>query len=275
MSVETKEELFQKKYFRQKNRTTILDFLFTSVRGQVALFIIIGVVIVSIILVFFLVIQPKFLSDKSANLGFEGCVTDAVSQGIVKLEKKSGFVNPEFTYAYQGEAIPYLCYTNAYLETCTMQKPFLKQHFEEQLTSFVTENINSCYSNSIQNLKSQGYDVVSGNVDFQIYFEPDSVKVRINAPTRIGAGTFEKFNVQINSPIYEMLMIATSVMQSETKFGDTNTDSLMILHQDYVVLKLKQIDGTTIYSIRHKTFGDEILFASRSLVYPPGHYNAG
>ena len=244
-------------------------------KGQVALFIIIGVVIVSVILVFFLVIQPQFLSDRAASLGFEGCVEDAVSQGIFELEKKSGFVNPEFVYTYQGSAIPYLCYTNAYLETCTVQKPFLKQHFEGQLTSFVTDNINSCYSNSINNLKSQGYDVASGNVDFQIYFEPDSVRVNINAPTTVGAGTFEKFNVHINSPIYEMLMIATSVIQSEVKFGDANTDSLMLLHQDYVVLKLKQMEGTTIYIIRHKTFGDELTFATRSLVYPPGHFNAG
>jgi hypothetical protein len=243
-----------------------------GIRGQVALFIIIGIVLISVILVFFLVIQPKFLSSKTANLGFEDCVEDAVNQGINELERKTGFVNPEFTYSYQGDAIPYLCYTNAYLETCIVQKPFLKQHFEEQLTSFVAGNVNSCYDNSIKNLKSQGYDVVSGNIDFQIYFEPDSVKVIINAPTTIGAGAFEKFNVRINSPIYEMLMIATSIMQSEVKFGDTNTDSLMLLHQDYVILKLKQIEGTTIYSIWHKTLGNEIKFASRSLVYPVGHY---
>ena len=244
-------------------------------RGQVALFIIIGVVIVSVILVFFLGVQPRFLSDRAASLGFEGCVEDAVTQGILELEKTIGFVSPEFTYAYQGSAIPYLCYTNEYLESCVVQKPFLKQHFEEQLTSFVTDNVNSCYSNSINNLKSQGYDVTSGTVDFQIYFEPNSVKVSINAPTTVGAGTFEKFNIQLNSPIYEMLMIATSVIQSEIKFGDSNTDSLMLLHQDYAVLKLKQMEGTTIYIIRHKTFGDEITFASRSLVYPPGHFNAG
>ena len=244
-------------------------------KGQVTLFIIIGVVMVSVILVFFLVVQPRFLSDRATSLGFEGCVEDAVSQGIFELEKTIGFVKPPFTYAYQGQKIPYLCYTNEYLETCTVQKPFLKQHFEEQLTSFVTGNVNSCYSNSINNLKSQGYDVVSGNVDFQIYFEPNSARVNINAPTTVGAGTFEKFNIHINSPIYEMLMIATSIIQSETKFGDSNTDSLMLLHQDYVVLKLKQMEGTTIYIIRHKTFGDEITFATRSLVYPPGHYNAG
>jgi hypothetical protein len=245
-----------------------------DVRGQVALFIIIGVVLVSVILIFFLVIQPKSSSGKSANLGFEGCVEDAVSQGIFELEKTIGFINPEFTYAYQGQEIPYLCYSHEYLELCTVQKPFLKQHFEGELELFIEDNINSCYSNSIANLKSQGYDVKSGIVDFEIYFELDSVKVSINAPTTVGAGTFEKFNVKINSPIYEMLMLATSVIQSETKFGDGNTDSLMLLHQDYVVLKLKQSEGTTIYIIRHKTFIDEITFASRSLVYPPGHYIA-
>jgi hypothetical protein len=239
-------------------------------KGQVTIFIIIGIVIVVSILAFFLWLKPTYFSGKSASLNFEGCVQDSVEQGIQQLEKKAGSINPEFTFMHLGEKITYLCYTNEFYKTCTVQNPLIKQHFEEELTLLIKENINTCYSNSVGNLRAEGHEVSFGEVSYELSLELGIVSVNIDAPTNVGASKFKKFNVELNSPIYEMIMLATSLIQAESKFGETDTNYLMALYPDYLIEKQEQGEGTRIYTIGSKIFGNKFKFAIRSLVFPPG-----
>jgi hypothetical protein len=240
-------------------------------RGQVAIFIILGIIIVAGILIFFLWIRPTYLIDSGGQLGLEGCVAEAAKEVIKDIEGSAGFIKPEFSYAYQGKDIPYLCYTNEYYKTCTVQKPFLTKHFEESMEILLREKIDECYSGSIRELKSKGYEVVEGEVKYDVLLEPEVVRIEIDAPTRVGGQSFVKFNSKLNSPVYEMLMISTSIIQFEAKYGDSDIDSFMLLYPDYIVDKLKQGDGTTIYILKSKLSGNEIRFASRSLVFPAGY----
>ncbi len=239
-------------------------------KGQVTIFIIIGIVIVISILSFFLWLKPTYFSGKSASLNFEGCIQDSVEQGIQQLGKTAGSINPEFTLTTLGEKITYLCYTNEFYKTCTVQNPFIKQHFEEELTNLIKEKVNTCYSNSIGNLRAEGYEVASGEVSYEVSLELGVVRLSIDAPTNVGASKFTKFNIELSSPIYEMVMLATSLIQTESKFGETDTSYLMTLYPDYLIEKQEQGEGTRIYTINSKTFGNKFKFATRSLVFPPG-----
>lgn len=240
-------------------------------KGQVTVFVIVAIVIVSAILVFLLWAQPTYFSELGGGLNFEGCVEDAVEQAIDELGPKAGFVNPGFTYAYDGEQFTYLCYTNEFYETCTVQVPFLKNVFDEQMESLIRGKVDSCYDNSVDDLRAQGYDVVGGVVDYDVLIEPGIVRVEIDAPTSVGSQRFARFNVRVNSPIYEMVMIATSILQSEAAFGDSDIDSIMLFYPDYVVSKIKRGDGTTVYILKHKVIGTKFQFASRSLAWPAGY----
>jgi len=239
-------------------------------RAQVTLFIIVGILIVSVVLVFFFVVGPRLQFIGGGQLSFESCVQDFLEEDILRLEKTAGFSDPGFSYSYYGDSIPYICYTEDYYKTCTVQKPILTKNFERELKELSREKIDLCYTNSLNDLRSQGYEVQQGKVNYNISLDLGKVRVDINAPSRIGASIYEEFRVEFNSPVYEMLMLSTSIIQYETTYGDTNLDQFMILHPDYIFQKLKQGDGTTIYIIQHKTFEDRVVFASRSLVFPPG-----
>ena len=243
----------------------------TQKKGQVTIFIIIGIVIVVGILSFFLWIQPTYLSRTGATLGFEGCVEDAVKEAIGELELKAGFVNPEFTYLYNGEELTYLCYTNNYYETCSVQVPFLKNVFDEQMEILIRDKVDSCYENSVGDLKARGYSVVSGVVDYDVLIEPSVIRVEIDAPTVVESQQFARFNVKVNAPTYDMVMIATSILQFETKYGDSDVSSMMNFYPDYLIRKIKRGDGTTVYFLEHKTLGNKFQFASRSLAWPAGY----
>ncbi len=240
-------------------------------RGQVTIFIIVAIIIVVGILSYFLWIKPTYITDKSGALGFEGCVEDVVEQAISELELKAGFINPEFTYAYNGQELTYLCYTNDYYETCTVQVPFLKNAFDEQMEQLIRSDIDSCYSNSIEDLKAQGYSVSTGTIEYDVLIEPSVVRVEIDAPTIVGSQQFARFNVKVNAPTYDMVMIATSILQFETKYGDADTTAIMEFYPDYIVKKMKRSDGTTVYFLEHKILGNKFQFASKSLVWPAGY----
>lgn len=240
-------------------------------KGQVTLFVIVAIVIVSAIIVFLLWIQPTYFSELSGGLNFEGCVEDAVEQAIDELGPNAGFVNPKFVYTYGGERFVYLCYTNEYYKTCTVQVPFLKNVFDEQMEILIRGKIDSCYENSVDDLRAQGYDVVGGVVDYDVLIEPGVVRVEIDAPTRVGSQGFARFNIGVNSPIYEMIMIATSILQFESALGDSDTSAMMGFYPDYIINKIKQGDGTTVYILESKITGNKFQFASRSLAWPAGY----
>lgn len=240
-------------------------------KGQVTLFILVAILIVAVVLSFFFWLKPTYLSDRTGGLGFEGCVDDALGQAVDELSVKGGFITPEFFYQYNGIDFPYLCYTNEFYVTCTIQKPFLRTHFQNQAEIVLKDKIEVCYSNSINELKAQGYDVREGEVDYQVLLEPGVARVEIEAPTSVGTQQFARFNVKLSSPIYDMLMISTSILQYETKYGDSDVSALMGYYPDIIIDKIKRSDGTTIYILEHKITGTKFQFASRSLAWPPGY----
>jgi len=242
--------------------------------AQVTLFIIIALIVVSISLLFFLWIKPTFIDSSGGLKGFDGCVEDAVSSSVEKLGKQAGFISPEFSYMYNNDKIGYLCYTNLYYQPCIVQKPFLVNHLEEELLRDVREEINICYDNSIEDLKSRGYDVVSGGIDVEILLEPKKILVNINAPTSVvggGSSSYKNFDVVLNNPLYDMLMVSTSILQYETRFGDSDIDTFMIYYPDFIIDKLKQGDGTTVYVLQDKNTKTKFQFASRSYAWPAGY----
>jgi hypothetical protein len=240
-------------------------------RGQVTIFILIGILIVSAVLIFFLWGRPIYINNNSASLGFESCVGDALQERILELEVNGGFIDPEFTYLHRGKEFVYLCYTSEFYETCIVQVPFLKNNFDRELESVIQNDVNICYENSLAALQEQGYEVISGNVDYNIEIEPGSVRIEIDAPTSVGSRGFGKFNSEVSSSLYDLLMLSTSILQFETRYGDTDLSSYEVLYPNYDINKLKMSDGTTIYSLEAKGTGDTFSFASRSLAWPAGY----
>lgn len=245
-----------------------LDF---GIRGQVTIFILIAIIIVSVILIFFLWARPSFFSENVGIEGFEACVRDSLNDGIVELENTAGLIDSDFSYTYMGEDFNYLCYTSEFYKTCTVQVPLLKKTFNDNLGRLVADEVETCYEASLDSLKDQGYEVSSGNLTYEVDIESGVVRMKINAPTGVAGKKFTRFNVEVDSPIYDMLMIATSILQFESTYGDSDVSSMMFYYPEYYVNKVKRGEGTTIYSLEHKTFGDKFKFASRSLVFPAGY----
>ncbi|MGC9309838.1 MAG: hypothetical protein ACP5D2_04055 [Candidatus Nanoarchaeia archaeon] len=240
-------------------------------RGQVTLFIIIAIMIVIAIALFFLWVRPTYMQE-GGELSLERCVQSALEKHIQELGLKGGFINPELTYAYQGEDITYYCYTEEYHQAGIVQVAFPKKHFEENLELAIKEDVSSCYEQAISELQAEGYDVQPGEINLDVNLFSNQVELDLEAPTSVtGQQTrrYETFKINEQSNIYDLLMIATSILQQETHYGDSDVSSMMMFYPDITIRKKKQSDGTTIYIIEDgKT---KLQFASRSYIWPAGY----
>lgn len=243
-------------------------------KGQVTIFIFLAILIVGGILIYLFYVQPTYLSNGSTNLKIESCVSDVLKNAIPELAKNAGFVESGFSYKYQDENISYLCYTNDYYQTCTVQSPFPEKLFQENLAKLTKDQIATCYSDSLDDLRRKGYDVPDKVPEFSIELQPQKIITSFEGGitiTKEASQTIGQLKVETPSTIYNTLMIATSLLQQEVQFGDSDVTYIMQLYPEYLVDKLKQGDGTKIYIITDKQSKIKYQFASRSLPWPPGY----
>ena len=243
-------------------------------RGQVTIFIILAILIVGGILTYIFYVQPTYLNPNAANLKIENCVSDVFKDAINQLAKNAGFVEPGFSYQYKGENITYLCYTNDDYKTCTVQAPFPEKLFQDNLAKLTKDQIEFCYTDSLSDLRNKGYDVSDKVPNFSIELQPGKIVTSFEGGitiTKDSSQTLGELKIETPSTIYDLLMIATSILQQEVQFGDSDVTYIMQLYPNYIIDKLKQGDETTVYIITDKTSQVKYQFASRSLPWPPGY----
>lgn len=243
-------------------------------KGQVTLFILLAIVIVGIILAYSLWIQPTFIATRGDQLKIDSCVSEVLDNQIEDLARNAGLIEPEFTYLYGGEYIPYLCYSGEYYKTCTVQNPFPEKAFESNLYLLTNQEIESCYADSINDLKRKGYSVSNEIPDYSMELQPEKIVFTFAEGITIekeSVQSLEDLKVEYPSKIYEQLLISTTILQHETQFGDSDVSYMMQLYPNFVIDKIKRDEGTTIYVITDKETQIKYQFALRSLAWPPGY----
>lgn len=252
-------------------------------RAQVTIFIILGVIIVAIgALIYFLYPQIKstFIKSNDPQSFIQTCLEDSVNQAIANISMQGGSINPQNYYSYynpdmlQVYKVEYLCYTNQYYLNCTVQQPLLMSHVESEILKKIQPTVSSCFSSLQSNYQRQGYSVnlINGNTTVNIL--PGKVVVTLNNQLTLTKGNtqrFDQFNILINNNLYQLIMVAYNIINSEASYGDTNVRLFMFYYHDLIVQQTLQSDGTKIYILKNQNTGDIFQFATRSVVWPAGY----
>lgn len=248
-----------------------------SKRGQMAIFIIVAIVILALIVLIFL-FRPKILgigeTELSPNSYLSSCIKPEIKPAIEQLSKQGGYQNPEGTALYNGAKIQYLCYTGDNYKTCTIQQPMIKANFEKELNLMLKARANNCMNNLISEYKKRGYEVSSGSINSELSIIPGEIIVSYNAPLTVKketAKTFKNFNVKFESEMYDLLFIAQSIVESESKLGGSATELYLQYYPDLKIDKTKLSESTTIYKLSNVVTKEDFNFASRSLAWPAGY----
>lgn len=248
-------------------------------KGQVTIFIILGIVIVLagvLIFTFYPQIKSTLTTGEESPQAFmKTCLEEETIRIIENLSLQGGSVNPEAYFNYNGDHLEYLCYTNEPYLTCTVQQPMMLNHVKSEIKREITPTVNSCLDSMKKSFEGKGYSVNLENREFDVEIVPDNVVYNFNVSLDLQKAdtqrTYDRVIVAYNRNLYEMLLLVSSIINWEAKFGDSETTIYMSYYRDFKVEKFKQTDGTTVYTITERDKDNVFRFASRSLAWPPGY----
>jgi len=248
-------------------------------KGQVTIFIIIAVLLVAMVILFF-IFRDNIPSEiggtkKQANpyAFIQGCLESEIKTNVDKLALQGGSVNPKHYILYQGERIEYLCYTEEYYKTCTMQQPNLQGHIEKEIAEAIQTKSRECFNSMKDIYEKQNYEVSLRLGEASVELLPRRIVTTFNHTLILRKGdskTYDSFNIILNNNLYELISIASSILNWEARYGDAETTLYMDLYKNLKVEKKKQTDGSTVYILTNRDNLNKFQFSSRSLAWPPG-----
>lgn len=255
-------------------------FFLMGRRGQVTLFAIVAIAIVSVlfVLLFYDKIQgisSGILRGSSPDGFFRECLEKDVKTNIGVLAKNGGYENLEGVITYSGERYKYLCYNAEYYRPCIVQQPFVRANFENALKKKIIPKVNECLTNLKEKYEQEGYEVNMGKeVNSTIEVAFDSVVINTGRFVSLKKGSevkeFENFGLRIASRMYELLTISEDIVNSEATLGDSETTYYIRNYPNLKIEKIRLDEGTNIYTLSNSFSGEEFRFASRSLAWNTG-----
>ena len=247
-------------------------------KGQVTIFIIIAIVlVVAGVLIYFF--YPGIGSDfgggaKNPSAYMQSCLEEETLEAVKVLSLRGGSIEPVHYILYEDNPIGYLCYTSQYFERCVVQVPFIESHVKEEIKNELEYSVDVCLDSMKESFEGRGYEVNLQKQGFEVEIEPKAIVLNIDVDISLQKGGVEEYDsirVVVNNNLYELVSIAQSILDWETKVGDAETTLYMNYYHHLKVEKYKQSDGTTIYIITNRNTGEKFQFASRSLAWPAGY----
>ncbi|MBT3397537.1 hypothetical protein HOA55_00855 [archaeon] len=247
-----------------------------GVRGQVALFIIIAIVIVvGIIAAFFLIGGTDLEAPADLNPAqfIENCVEDAVEPAVVAVLDGGGRISPSQYIMYDGEEYNYLCYQADYYLTCINSHPMLESIVEEEIRADTVDEVETCFNAMEEEFEDKGFGVNVGTLNYSIDLLPGRVDILINNEIVAFRGgtsqTFSDFDTSIISPLYHLIGIAREIVNQEAQYCNFDYNGYMILYPEYDIRRIDYSESK-VYKLFDRRSGDEFQFAIRSCAIAPG-----
>jgi len=246
-------------------------------RGQVTVFIIVGILIVAAVLgLAFLMTQDTTVLAPS-NLGpkdiVTNCVEDVLEESIEKILRNGGEISPSKPIQYNGEAWNYLCYQADYYLGCYNLYPMLELQIEREIEDDIGTRLTTCFNVMREDFEDRGYDVDGGGTEYSVDLLPGNVRLDLHKDVMIsgegGTNTFDDFGMEIASPLYNLVGVAREIVNGESQFCYFEYNGYMLLYPEYNIRRTSYRDSK-IYSVIDRRTGSEFKFAVRSCALPAG-----
>ncbi len=247
-------------------------------RGQVTLFVIVGVLIILAILVVFFFFGKSIVESvspfKSPRTFTEKCIADSVQLSINSVLENGGLVAPRLpSISYKDHSYNYLCYAKEYYTKCYNYYPMLSRIAEEQIRQNTVESVEGCFDFLIEDYESRGLDVTEKDLDYSVEVVPGSVRLRVEKQISTNTGessnVFEAYDLKIPSDLFELIEIARNVVNQEAEFCYFENNGFMVIYPLYNMSRI-DYDGSKIYEVENRKTKEVFKFATRSCAYAPG-----
>lgn len=243
-------------------------------KGQVTLFIIIGIVLVTGILIIDFLRKPSLPSAITPErVTVETCIKNSVENALKIMLPQGGYINPELYYMFKNQKIAFLCYHQGFYKPCINQEPLYIEHLEQEIKDYIEPRVKNCFEAMEQDYRDRGYGVETIPLKLGINIELNKVRVLINKTITISKGeetqTFSNFDLSIPSKLYNLAHVAIEIVDQEARFCSFEYLGYMLVHPEYEITKNTIGTEVSIYEIKEKKSGQKLNLAVRSCAFPP------
>lgn len=256
-----------------------------SKKAQLTIFIIVALVIIALIVLFFAVSRTGIIKIPTIFGGEEidfksqliKCVeeNENINNKIALIALQGGSLNPRNYIFYNGTRVDYLCYSNEFFKPCVMQTPLLLQNVEAEIKKAAKSEVSNCINAVKKDLEGQGYSVSLGQSDLEVSIIPKTIIYQIKSPITLQKTDiikkYDSFEIKKQSELYQMIMISTSILNYEARYGEADILTYMIYYPSIRVNREKRDDGSTIYQLSGRNTNEKFIFAVRSFAWPAGY----
>ncbi|MGV8142894.1 MAG: hypothetical protein ACP5NS_04675 [Candidatus Pacearchaeota archaeon] len=247
-------------------------------RAQIAIFVIVGILIVTVILFIFLIDRTPRISRgqdlDNPESYIDNCVKEQASIEIDNLIAHAGFPDAQDIVMYKGIAIPYLCKNVNYYQPCIAQYPIYLTQVQKELVTQFSDDVEVCFATLSQELAKRNYIVDAGQITLSAEIKPSITHIGIERQFTISkegfARTYDRFDVFVNTKLYELASIAQEIVSQEAKFCYFSNDGFMALYNNFDVRKDVLGESTKIYTIENKETSEKMTLAIRGCAIPAG-----
>ncbi len=256
-------------------------------RGQITIFIVVGLIIVSGVVLFFLLktkVTPQIggKTEVNANAFLSSCIEQKTKEAINELSIRGGELNSTlninfmFTKEKVYRNISYLCYTQNNFRPCVVQKPTISLDMQNGIKNYISDDMSSCFTEMLNNFKTQGFAVGENSKlsGFEVIFGPNKVIIQTVSEvtlTKTDETTTQKnFQVIVPSRIYEIIGVVQEVVNQEAEFCHFEDSGFTVAYPEFSIDKYGMESGVMIYTIGNKVSGEKFRFAVRSCAILPG-----
>jgi hypothetical protein len=249
-------------------------------KGQVTIFIIVALLIIAIAALVY-ILSPGLSSSigRDSNNPYDfmqTCLEDDVNNNVEIISLQGGSTEPEHTYLYDDSNIEYLCYTNEYYLPCIMQQPLLKQHIETEIKNSISGLVEQCFAAMGESFEKKGYDASLNTGELEVNISENSLAIIFEGYeftiTKGETERYDELKVELaDNNLYELIMIANSILDWEVEYGDVDIATYMNYYPHIKTEKKIQDDGTAIYILTDRDTEFKFQFASRSIAWPAGY----
>ena len=262
-------------------------------RGQITVFVILGILIIAVLgIVFYLYGEKlKVNPEKTSEFDFsrteviknyvEGCIKGSGNEALNLVGKQGGEIDPGF---YQNwncasvgscDHVSYACYTNEYA-ACYNKKPFLSEFVKSEITSYVSDKINTCVQDLGKIAIDNGYTLqATGNLVTTVDIFDYSTVITIDYPITITSNTGSKiqetkFGQTFNVPLGRLITVAKDIVNQEIKNpqGVVLYDAYALAQNGEILIERHTYSDTEIYIAQVPDNPYKFQFAVQNYVTP-------
>ncbi len=255
-----------------------MDFVIKSKRGQVTLFIVLAILLVSSVVLLF-TLKPELNLFRQKTSSPAEYLSDCVEDSIKSYEKsffdsKNMLQEGSLNYVYNKQTIPFLCYSTEFYNPCIPQNPLLIESVRKKMENSASRELSRCVLSIKEDYERQGYSFEYSNFSMSVILnELDiSYSARINMIIPRGDETIliSTREGKVPSVLPKLLRTAETIVNYETSFCEFNHMTWQAVNRGIVIERFRSGDQTKVYTLRDRNSDKEIKFAIRTCVMPAG-----